>query len=75
MNRYSYQELRAAALSPDATQDDLNALGEWFEMYGHSAPDAWNGEYWDVDDGNRLFPIYSEPTEDGDFDIIGYELR
>ena len=75
MNRYSYQELREAALSPAATQENINALGEWFERYGHENPDFWNGEYWDADDGMRLFPVYTDPDEYGDSDIIGYEFR
>lgn len=68
--RYQFDELRDAALSPDATQNDINALGEWFQRYGYS---DWNGEYFDVDGVNRLRPVYIE-AEDGDFITSGYEL-
>jgi len=71
MSRYDYKELRAAAIAAEATQDDVNALGEWFSEYG---ADDWNGEYYDAD-GLRLFPQYSAPDEYGDCEILGYEFR
>lgn len=70
MGYYDYQELRVAAIAPNANQDDINALGEWFSTYG---TDSWNGEFYDCDDGIRLFPIYHEV--DDDFELIGYEIR
>lgn len=70
-NYYSYDELRAKALSADAEQIDIDTLGEWFEEYGR---DSWNGEYYDAD-GYMVFPVYSEPDEFDDVTIIGYELR
>ena len=54
--RYTYDELRAAAISPTATQEDIDAFGEWFEEFGFP---YWTGEYFDADDGLRLYPIYS----------------
>ena len=68
--RYQFDELRAAALAPDATQANIDALGHWFETYGMA---DWNGEYFDVDGTNRLRPITTQ-TEDGDFSTTGYEL-
>lgn len=41
MTRYDYEELRAKALET-RTQEDIDALGEWFSRYGM---DSWNGEY------------------------------
>ena len=66
-----YQELEKAALSADATQEDINALGKWFELYGES---YWNGEYYRVTEDVRIVPIDTE-DEDGDFHRIGWELR
>lgn len=66
-----YQELEAAALSADATESDINKLGEWFERFGES---FWNGEFYDVDDVHQLRPVYEEDA-DGDFRRIGWELK
>lgn len=60
-----YEELRSAAIADDATQEDINALGAWFESNGST---YWNGEYYDADDGIRLYPIDCGET-------IGYEIR
>lgn len=46
MNEYAYEELVAAATKSDATQEEINALGEWFERYGMC---YWNGTCWVVD--------------------------
>lgn len=70
INYYSYEELRAAATAPGATQDDINALGEWFSRYGSS---YWNGEFYDAD-GFQVVQQYQQIGED-EFEIIGYELR
>lgn len=71
MSRYDYEELRDKALSTTATQEDVNALGKWFEHYGN---DYWNGEYWEIDSNNSLYPIYREVSED-EFEIVGYEIK
>ena len=71
MSRYNYQEIRARAGAPDATQADINELGEWFERYGGG---SWNGEYYDADDGKRLFPVYQKIDVD-EFELTGYEFR
>ena len=71
INRYSYAELKARALSPDATQEDLKALAAWFDEYD---PRSWNGEVYDVD-GRSLKPIYQlADAETEDYTIVGYEL-
>ena len=72
MNRYSYEELRAAATADGATEQDVNALGEWFERYGQT---CWNGEYYDADDGLRLFPVVAWDDEEDQGEIVGYEFR
>ena len=69
--RYDYEELRAAAVSPDATQIDINTLGEWFQTYDMN---SWNGEYFDMDDGLRLYPVEEEFLPD-QFRVIRYEIR
>ncbi len=66
-----YQELEKAALSSDATQEDINALGKWFELYGER---YWNGEYYRVTEDVRIVPVDVE-DEDGDFHRTGWELR
>lgn len=70
MTEYAYEALQAAALKPDATQEDIDALGEWFECYGM---DYWNGSCWAVDEKQdiHLARVYKEIAED-EFEHIGY---
>ncbi len=68
---YNYEELRAAALAPTATKEDRLALYEWFE---HNDMSAWNGEYFDADDGIRVYPIYDEEG-DGNFNLVDADIR
>jgi len=49
---YDYNELRQRAIDGDA--NDVDALGEWMENYGRR---YWNGEYYDLGDGLRLYPF------------------
>ena len=70
---YDYEELKEKALKFDATQQDIDALANWFENWGN---DYWNGEYFEIDAEHRLFPIYKEiENDDGTYDLIGYEIR
>lgn len=71
MNRYDYEELKEKVLSAEATQEDINNLGEWFEQYGDR---YWNGEYYSVENGIHLYRIEEEVDED-EWEIKGYELR
>ena len=71
MKMYDYEVLKNKATDFNATQEDISALGEWFENYGM---DFWNGEYYDVDSEHRLFPIYKEAAED-EYELIGYEFK
>ena len=68
---YDYAELVAKALSADATQEDINNLGEWFSHHG---TEYWNGEYYEIDSTHSLYPIYTEIAED-EYEITGYEVR
>lgn len=70
MNEYAYEELVAAATKCNATQEDINALGEWFEHYGMC---YWNGSCWEVDVKNDicLAQVVKEVAED-EFEVIGY---
>ena len=66
---YDYKDLKAA-VDANPSQENINALGEWFSNWGN---DFWNGEYYDADD-LRIFPVYKEVEED-EFELIGYEAR
>ena len=69
INYYAYEDLKAAVIA-DASEANVNALGEWFSCYGNN---YWNGEYYDADDF-RLYPVYTEVNED-EFELVGYEIR
>ena len=71
INYYSYKELLAEATKSNATQEDINALGEWFDRFGDYSRD-WNGEAWNTEDSGsatkeRLYPIY-KVDKHGDVD-------
>lgn len=77
MSIYDYKELKERALSPSATQEDINALGEWFERYGDR---YWNGEVYDIENGISIRPISApyEIDDDGEaisWETVGYELN
>lgn len=72
MSYYDYKELRAKAVSPDATQADIDALGDWFYRYGDR---YWNGEFFNADEGRELWPVYKWNEELDQGEIVGYELR
>lgn len=76
MTRYVYAELREKAMSADATPEDRIALCDWFDRYD---PADWNGEYYNIDNGFILVPIYKEYyDENGEFDyadLVDAEIR
>ena len=72
MNSYVCSELLKRATAPDATKNDLNKLGAWFYHYGDR---YWNGEYYDCDNGLRLYPVYETVSEYDDVELVGYEFR
>ena len=73
---YTYQELREAAMSESATAADRIRLFNWFENEDMA---DWNGEYFDMDDGLRLYPVYDfEYDEDGEVEsvkLVDAEIR
>ena len=69
INYYAYEDLKAAVIA-DASEANVNALGEWFSSYGS---DYWNGEYYDADNF-RLYPVCAEVNDD-EFGLTGYEIR
>ena len=68
--REQYADLERAALSPAATQEDIDRLGEWFERFGEM---YWTGEFYRVDNTHNLRPVLEE-VEGGDFCRIGWEI-
>lgn len=70
VGKYEYESLRDAALAGGATQEDIDALGEWLYRYNMS---EWNGECWDIGGGRRVFPVYRQIDED-DFELVGYRI-
>lgn len=69
---YEYEELKNAALAPNATQEDINALGKWFMCYGSR---YWNGEYYEIDNHHRLFEVLEYDGDEMDYVLVGYEIR
>ena len=67
-----YEELLAAAFADDATQDDINALGEWFEANGLR---YWNGEDYNIDGYHSIRPVYEWDEETDTGEIVRYEIR
>lgn len=70
-NRYSYTELKNKATAANATQEDIDTLGAWFEEYG---TEYWNGECFAIDATRSLFPIYDIHSED-EIEIAHYQIR
>ena len=70
MTRYDYQELREKAIN-NPTFENLEALADWLRNYDGN---SWNGEFWDIDNGQRLYPIYGDEDENGCFPIVNYEI-
>lgn len=71
MSRYDYPDLERKALGT-GKQEDIDALGEWFERYG---ADSWTGECYKIDAEHTLWPVYGPEDEDGNYPITGWELR
>lgn len=72
VTEYNYKDLEAAATKFGATQEEINALGEWFESYGQS---DWNGECYTVDEQKNLhlYPVHKQVGED-EFEIAGWSF-
>ena len=72
---YQYKELFERATSENATQEDVNALGEWFRKYGNKSD--WNGEVYITkteDFPYNLKPIVKWDEESDCGEIVGYEF-
>lgn len=72
VNEHNYTELEAAATRYGATQEEINALGEWFSKFGQG---YWNGECYCVDEMKdiHLYPMHRQIDED-EYEIIGYSF-
>lgn len=72
VNEYNYEELEAAATKFGATQEEIDALGEWFERFGRR---YWNGECYEVSEkeGLYLYPMHKQVGED-EFEIVGWSF-
>lgn len=71
----SYQELRARAVSRDADAEKRLDFFYWMEEYDRA---DWNGEYFDIDNGLRMYPVYNITEDDGeivDIELIDSEIR
>lgn len=71
MNYYSFEELKAQALAPNATQEAIEELNDWFSEHGYM---YWNGEYFEIDDNHRLYHVFTE-TDDGELEYSHSEIR
>lgn len=71
ITHYDYEELAAKAISATATKEDIENLAEWFERFGDM---FWNGEYYEIDKHNSLYPVYEEVAED-EWEQTGWEVR
>lgn len=70
VSEYNYKELESAALTFGASQEAINDLGRWFSIYGE---EYWNGEYYDINGRDRLYPVYKEVAED-EYELTGYVI-
>lgn len=65
---YTYQDVKKVAMSDTATAEDRIRLYNWFDNEDIA---DWNGEYFDMDDGLRLYPVYEyEYDEDGEIESV-----
>ena len=71
IGRYDYEELAEKATRYNATKEDIENLAEWFERFGDI---YWNGEYYEIDKYNSLYPVYEEVAED-EWERTGWEVR
>lgn len=69
-----YKNLEKNVLKPTASQEDINALGEWLAQYGDM---FYNGEYYSADEGVRLYPVYREEkiNDQVSYEFIKWEIR
>lgn len=67
-----YQRLKTKAINTESFEDCLE-LARWFDRH----QTGWNGEYYDLDDGYIMIPVYDFDPEDpdGDFTLVDFEIR
>lgn len=73
---YDFEDLKEKALAPTATQDDIDALGEWLNKY--DVP-SYNGESFYLYDENdhrqgSIYPEWNDPDENDQSEIIRWHL-
>ena len=71
MDYYDYNNLYVKAVKGRRNEDMAN-LAEWFNIYG---TDFWNGESWELESGERLYPLYDYHTYGEEIVVYGYEIR
>lgn len=71
MSYYDYSELLAKATRKRATREDRLDLLSWFDTYGDR---YWNGEYYELEDGKKLYPVY-RVIDDETIELIDAEVR
>ena len=69
---YNYKALVEKATATGATRDDRLALLDWFDQYGI---DYWEGRYYKMDDGLRLYPIYVFDYDEGYYVLVDADIR
>ena len=67
----AFDELLKKAMAPEASQEDLKALAEWYFAHGHH---LWNGKCFRIDSEHKLYPNFKE-GEDGKVTITSYNLK
>jgi hypothetical protein len=66
LTRYNFEGLKEKALN--GGQKEVNALGKWFELYGSQ---FFNGEYYEIDNQHKLFPVCETDLDEYGELIIG----
>ena len=71
---HEYQVLVVKAFAASATQDDINALGNWLERNNDGRD--WNGEAYYIGNGEYIYPIYTEDRDcPGSFCLDAWTLN
>lgn len=67
-----YSVLVHRALAVNATEDDINRLGEWFRLYGYR---FWNGEAYTIDECHTLHFVSGPVDEHMGSELIGFKIQ
>lgn len=71
MSNYEYEKLFNAAISENASAADRIALLDWLDL--DSRGNGWNGEFYEIENGLRIRPVWKEITED-EYELIDCEI-